>query len=79
MSDIGWAVKALKNGEKVRRQEWRLMAEAYDRVGTTRWDHLYIENRPGFTATLMVRHGDGESSHFGMIDHHLFADDWEIA
>lgn len=77
--DIGWAVKALRNGEKVRRARWRSMRDAYMAIGAKNWDHLFIEHRPGHDPALMVRHGNGEASHFGMIDDHLLADDWELA
>lgn len=79
MSDIGWAVKALKNGEKVRRREWGLLAGPYAAAGGSSWDHLYMELRPGHDPAVMVRHSDGEASHFGMIDAHLLAEDWELA
>lgn len=79
--DIGWAVEALKNGEKVRRAEWGRLADAYRKVGGKAWDHLYLEEREGHVPAVMVRHGDGGASHFGfgMIDAHLLAGDWELA
>jgi len=79
VSDIGWAIRALKNGERVKRREWGVLADAYDAAGGTAWGHLYIETRPGHAPALMVRHGDGGASHFGMIDDHLLAGDWELA
>lgn len=82
--DIGWAVKAMKNGEKVRRAVWAPMAQAYrdkaaEGVKVVGWDHLYLEWRPGHGPALMVRRGDWVNDHFVLTDDHLLADDWEIA
>lgn len=75
--DIGRAVKALRNGEKVRRAEWGVLADAYREAGGSAWRYLYLEEREGHAPAVMVRHTDGETSHFGMIDAHLLAVDWE--
>lgn len=78
--DIGWAVEHLREGHKVRRGHWLAMQEPYEKlVGGTAWDYVYIEWREGHAPTVMVRRGDGQSCHFGMIDDHLLAEDWEAA
>lgn len=77
--NIGWAVTALQFGQKVRRAEWGMLADAYREAGGTSWEHLYLEEREGHAPAVMVRHGDGTASHFGMIDAHLLADDWELS
>lgn len=74
--DIGWAVKALKDGAKVRRRIW---AHRNETPGNTYWSHLYLEDRPEHATTVMVRHTDGTSGVFTMIDFHLLAEDWELA
>lgn len=81
--DIGWAVAALRRGEKVRRAVWAPMAQAYrdkaaEGVKVVGWDHLYLEWRAGHRPALMVRCGDGASDHFVVTDDHVLAEDWEI-
>lgn len=77
--DIGFAVKAMKNGEKVRRATWpRLEGQCSD-IGLAAWVHLYYEEREGCMPTIMALRSDGKVSPFVMTDPYLLADDWELA
>jgi len=75
--DIGWAVQAMKNGEKVRRAIWPRLTGEIDAVPT--WIHLFYWERPGFMPGIVAKRSDGKISPFVMTDPYLLADDWELA
>lgn len=74
--DIGWAVKAMKNGVLVRRAIWPGLTEE---VEIPTWNHLFYQDAPGYTPGIMAVRSDGLISPFVMTDPYLLADDWELA
>lgn len=77
--DVGWAVKAMKNGEKVRRHTWEALAEPCEGIFLVAWVHLYCAHTEGGIPEVMALRSDGTTSHFVMTDDYLLADDWELA
>lgn len=79
--DVGWAVNAMKNGERVRRAIWpRLTVQAeHVALETATWIHLYYEHHEDGVPSVMAFRSDGKVSHFVMLDPYLLADDWELA
>lgn len=69
--DIGWAVRALKNGEKVRRAHWVELAGPCEEIALVSWVHLYYEQREDCIPAVMALQSDGRT------DLHLLAEDWE--
>lgn len=74
--DIGWAVRAMKNGEKVRRAIWPHLT---DTIGIPTWIYLFHQELEGHMPAIMAQRSDGKISPFVMTDPYLLADDWEIA
>ena len=77
--DIGWAVRALKDGAKVRRGHWPPLTGQCETLNLVSWVHLYLEHRDGHAPALMVLQSDGEARHFALTDLHLLGEDWELA
>lgn len=76
--DFGWALAALRNGEKVRRRRW----DPATRPGgaePTLYTHVYLEHRDGHEPVLMHQRVNGRAGHFHLLSDHLLADDWELA
>lgn len=76
--DIGWAVKTMKDGGKVRRAHWVSLAGPCETISLASWVHLYYEHRDGHMPAVMALRSDGKASHFPMTELHLMADDWEL-
>jgi hypothetical protein len=73
--NIGWAVQAMRNGETVRRALWR------EKGGRDGGDFVSVrlEHADGRMAQFTVLQHDGRHAHFAMTEHHLLAEDWELA
>lgn len=79
MSDVGWAVRAMKNGERVRRAGWPELASHYATSSVATWVFLFHEERTGCMPAVMALRSDGRTCPFVMTDSYLLADDWELA
>jgi hypothetical protein len=77
--DIGWAIKAMKNGERVRRAGWPQLTDFCEEIDLATWIYLYYEDRDGWMPSIMAMRSDGKISPFVMLDPYLLADDWELA
>lgn len=72
--DFGWALRAMRNGEAVRRLAWdrlRDIPEEYAR--------LRIESPPGWGEMLVVESYDGLKRPYNGSHSQLLATDWELA
>lgn len=73
--DIGWAVKTMKNGEKVRRHVWAELTHVPEEAST-----LAIEKpAPGWADTLVITLNDGRQMAHTLSHNQILADDWELA
>lgn len=76
VGDIGWAVKAMKNGHRVRRKVWAAHPAVIitDYVGVT-----LATDIPGMGEMLIVQNTEGHRYAYGATHGDLIADDWELA
>lgn len=76
--DFGWALRAMKNGEKVRRRRW----DPATRPGgaePTLYRYVYLEYREGYVPDLVHERHNGRRGHFHLLSDHVLAEDWELA
>jgi hypothetical protein len=72
--DSSWAIRALKNGETVRRAMW---LDVPSDILT--WVSVRLESEEGRFPDLVATLDDGRRCYFVMTAHHLLAEDWELA
>ena len=72
--DFGWAIRAMKNGETVRRQFWTTL-EPSPQVLIS----VSLAQPEGFDVMLSALLYDGTRIPFYPNAYHLLAEDWELA
>jgi hypothetical protein len=76
--DFGWALRAMKNGEEVRRERWAPETRP-NGAEPTLYKFVYLEYRDGHEPELMHQRHNGQRGHFHLLSDHLLAEDWELA
>lgn len=76
--DFGWALRAMRNAECVRRERWN-PALRPNGAEPTLYVHVYLEYREGHEPALMHLRHNGQRGQFHLLIDHLLAEDWQLA